>query len=167
MNDESRRSFLRNGVGVALATASFGTLASNGKAEPALAFSNRSHIFVAPKFKDRLIWCFCEILGCGDPASLDAPGLAQPILAFRFPGGGSLSVEFTEDALDEQAARKGAWLEIWSADPGALRQKLLDAGLPQVNYAPTNTFYFAAPGGQVLGIVSGRNPSAGELKTKQ
>jgi len=167
MNEANRRSFLRNGVSVALAAANFRTFPSDAKEGPALAFSNRAHIFASPNVKDRLIWCFCEILGCGTPASMDAPGLAQPILAFRFPGGGSLSVEFTEDALDEQAARRGAWLEIWSDDPRALRQKLLDAGLPQVKYAPTSTFYFAAPGGQVLGIVSGRNPSEGELRTRQ
>jgi hypothetical protein len=167
MNDANRRNFLRNGVGVALAAASLRPFPSSANEGPALAFSNRAHIFASAKVKDRLIWCFCEILGCGTPASLNAPGLLQPILAFRFPGGGSLSVEFTDDALDEQAARRGAWLEIWSADPSALRQKILDAGLSQVKYGPTTTFYFAAPGGQVLGVVSGRNPSAGELRTKQ
>jgi hypothetical protein len=98
--------------------------------------------------------------------SLNAPGLAEPILAFRFPGGGSFSVEFTEDALDEQRVRRGAWLEIWSDDPAALKRKILDAGLPQVTHPATNTFYFAVPGGQVLGVVPGRNPSSGELRTK-
>jgi hypothetical protein len=133
-------------------------------AEVGLAFSNRAHIFALPGAKEKLIWCFSTVLGCGAPVSLRVPEFAEPLLAFRFPGGGALSVEFTEDALDDAQMRRGAWLEIWSDDPAALKKKVLDAGLSQVTYAATNTFYFAAPGGQVLGVVSGRSPSAGELK---
>jgi hypothetical protein len=148
-------------LGSAAATAAMATAAETG-----LAFGNRTHLFVRPEAKEKFIWCFTTVLGCGAPMSLSAPGLAEPILAWRFPGGGSLSVEFTEDALDEGQARRGAWLEIWSGDPAALKKKVLDAGLEQVRYGPTNTFYFAAPGGQILGNVSGANPSSGELRTK-
>jgi hypothetical protein len=135
-------------------------------AQPGLAIGNRTHIFALPSVKEKLTWCFSTVLGCGNPAVLNAPGLSEPILAWKFPGGGSLSVEFTGDALDEHQAQRGAWLEIWAADPIALKKTILDAGLPQVHYGPTNTFYFAAPGGQVIGVVSGGNPSAGELRTK-
>jgi hypothetical protein len=153
----NRRIFL----GGAAATAVSALGAASGP-----AFSNRTHIFVRPGVKEKLIWCFSTVLGCGAPVSLNAPGLSEPILAWKFPGGGALSVEFTEDALDEQQARRGAWLEIWSSDPAALQKTILDAGLAQVHYGPTNTFYFAAPGGQVLGVVSGSNPAGGEMKTK-
>ena len=139
-------------------------LAGEGVTE--LAFGNRAHIFAKPAVKEKLIWCFETVLGCGAPMSLRAPGLAEPIVAFRFPGGGSLSVEFTEDALDEAQMRRGAWLEVWSDDVAGLKKKVLEAGLMQVTYPATNTFYFTAPGGQILGIVSGRHPSAGELKSK-
>jgi hypothetical protein len=132
-----------------------------------LAFGNRAHIFARPSVKEKLIWCFSTVLGCGAPMSSRAPGLTEPILAFKFPGGGSLSAEFTEDALDERQMRLGAWVEIWSDDPAGLKKKVLDAGLLQVTYPATNTFYFAAPGGQILGIVSGRNPGAGELRGKR
>jgi len=77
--------------------------------------------------------------------SLDVPGLPEPILAFRFPTGGSLSVEFNEDALGEQQARRGAWLEVRVVDPSALKQKILEAGLLQVEYLATYTFYFVVP----------------------
>ena len=156
MSKFHRRTFL--GGGLAIASAAY---ADDG---PGLAFGNRAHIFASPKVKEKLIWCFRDVLGCGAPMSLNAPGLAEPILAFRFAGGGSLSVEFTEDALDEKSARRAAWLEIWSNDPASLKRKILDAGLPQVIYPATNTFYFTLPGGQILGVVSGRNPSAGELR---
>ena len=159
MNKTSRRNFLGCGVAAAATAA-----AEDGERGPAIG--NRTHIFARPGVKDKLTWCFSTVLGCGAPMSLNAPGLAEPILAFKFPGGGALSVEFTEDALDEKQMRRGAWLEIWSGDAAALKKKILDAGLPQVHYPATNTFYFASPGGQVFGIVAAKNPSAGEFKTK-
>ncbi len=81
-----------------------------------------------------------------------APGKGEPILAFRFPNGGSVSVEFTEEALDEQVVRRGAWLEIKADNPADLKRRILAADLPQVQYWATKNFYFVAPGGQVFGI---------------
>jgi hypothetical protein len=159
MIQSNRRGFIGTGLAAA-------AVAKAEESEPGLAVSNRTHIFARPAVKEKLTWCFSTLLGCGTPMSLNAPGLAEPILAWRFPGGGALSVEFTENALDEAHMRHGAWLELWSNNPAALKTKILEAGLPQVHYPATNTFYFAAPGGQVLGIVSGRNPSAGELRSK-
>jgi hypothetical protein len=164
MSRINRRKFIGHGIAIAATAASVRVVEAAPEEGPALAFGNRAHIFASPKVKEKLIWCFSEVLGCGPPMSLSAPGLAEPILAFRFPGGGSFSVEFTEDALDEQRVRRGAWLEIWSNDPAALKRKILDAGLLQVTHPATNTFYFAAPGGQVVGVVSGHNPSSGELR---
>jgi hypothetical protein len=106
-----------------------------------------------PSVKEQLKWCFTTVLDCGAPAQKEVPSLAEPILAFRFPNGGSISVEFTQDALDEQQARRGAWLELRTDDPAALKKKVLEAGLPQVKYLVTERFYFVAPGGQVFGIV--------------
>lgn len=146
-----------------MAAAAIAAMPMNGM-ESGLTFSNRAHIFARPAVKDELIRCFSTVLGCGEPKVLKVPGLAEPMVAFRFPRGGSLSVEFTVDALSEAQARRGAWLEIWSDEPEELKKKVLGAGYSQVDYGPTNTFYFAAPGGQVLGIVSGKNPGAGELK---
>lgn len=158
MSDLDRRNFLGGGMALA-AAAGVGVAKTAAGDGTGLAFGNRAHFFAPRDVKEKLIWCFRDVIGCGTPMILEAPGVAEPIVAFRFPGGGSLSVEFTDDALDEQCARKGAWLEIWSSDPDALKQKILKAGLPQVNYAATKTFYFAAPGGQVFGITSGRNPT--------
>jgi hypothetical protein len=93
------------------------------------------------------------VVGCPAPVALNVAAMAEPLLAFRFPAGGSFSVEFTERALDEGQARYGAWLEIRVADVPAVKDKILRAGLQQVHYPATSTFYFAAPGGQVFGIV--------------
>lgn len=118
-----------------------------------IAVSNRAHIYVRPDVKEQLKSCFTTVLGCEPAVSLDNPGQADPILAFRFPNGGSLSFEFTEDAPDEQQARRGAWLEVKANDPSALKERIRKAGLPQLKHPATSTFYFVVPGGQVVGIV--------------
>ena len=61
-------------------------------------------------------------------------------------------MEFPDRALDEAQARRGAWLELKPADPDALEAAVRAAGLPQIAYAATTTFYFAVPSGQVFGI---------------
>ena len=119
-----------------------------------IALSNRVHIFAHPTVKEKLTEFFTDILGCGPAVSLDAPGLATLVLAFQFQNGASLSVEFTEDALDEQQALRGAWFELITDDPSGLKQKVLDAGLSRVQYLGNEFFYFQAPGGQVMRIVS-------------
>jgi hypothetical protein len=121
-------------------------------AEGSVTLGDRAHFLAQPQHRDALTRCFSEVLGCGPPAVLPTKDPAGPILAFRFPGGGAVSVQFTTDAPDEAQARRGAWLELRAADPAALEATVLAAGLPQVRYAATTTFYFAAPGGQVFGV---------------
>ena len=107
---------------------------------------NRVHTYSRPENKAKLTEFFTNILDCSVVA------LPGNMLAFRFPNGASLSVEFTQDALDEQQARWGAWLEVEVENPSALKMKVLAAGLPQVKHPISDRFYFLAPGGQVWGI---------------
>lgn len=116
--------------------------------------SNRVHMFARPEVKDALTEFFTVLLGCTLAFSSDAPGNPTPVLAFAFPGGGSLSVEFTPNALDEGHARKGLWIEVEADDAAAVQRRILAAGCPQVRYPGNDYFYVAAPGGQVLRIVS-------------
>lgn len=120
-----------------------------------ISLASRVHIFAHPSFKDKLTWCFGTVLGCGPAKSLPVPGVPQPMLVFNFPGGGSLIVEFSEDVLDESAAQRGAWLEIRTDDPPALKKKILQAGLTELEH-PAHDFYFVAPGGQVLSVAGER-----------
>jgi len=123
-----------------------------GKDRPMIALSNRVHSFARPDIQGELTAFFTDILGCEAVALL-----GTPIVAFRFPNGASFSVEFTQDALDEEHASRGAWLEVQTDDPPALEGKVRAAGLPRVDYA-TGRFYFRAPGGQVWGILPLRDP---------
>jgi hypothetical protein len=148
-----RRAWLGGAALFATATA-----AGQAKADPQLAMTNRSHFLARPQYRDALVRCFSETLGCGAPMTLPGRAGVGPIVAFRFPGGGAVSVEFTPDALDEAQARRGAWLELRPADPDALEAAVKAAGLPQLTYAATTTFYFAVPGGQVFGIARSDRP---------
>jgi hypothetical protein len=156
----NRRDFLASGVqlGAAIAVSTPSPLSAEG--QNGVAFGNRAHIFVSPKFKTELIRCFSTVLGCGEPKSLPVAGLSEPILAFAFPGGGSLSVEFTNEALNNENAHRGAWMEIHSDAPGELKERILNAKFRQVTYSATSTFYFEVPGGQVLGIYQPREMKA-------
>ena len=135
--------------------------ADRATAETQLAMTNRGHFLARPQYRDALVGCFTTVLGCPAPMTLPAKNGVGPIVAFRFPGGGAVSVEFTPDALDEAEARRGAWLELKPADPDALIAAIKAAGLPQVSYAATTAFYFAVPGGQVFGVARADRP---ELK---
>ena len=54
------------------------------------------------------------------------------------------------DALDEQQARRGAWLEMETDEPLLLKERILAAGYHHCEYK--GFFYFQIPGGQVMRI---------------
>ena len=121
-----------------------------------IELSNSVHIYARPETKERFLEFFTGILGLEAVESSDAIGSQEPIYAFKFSNGGSLSVEFTPDALDEQQAQRGTWLELRTDDAAGLQQKALAAGLRQVVHPYTPFFYIQAPGGQVFRIVSSK-----------
>lgn len=116
-----------------------------------IALGSNVHIFARPHRREDLVRCFEAALGCGPVRTVDYPGIDQPMVIVSFPGGGHLSIEFTDDAPDDEHPRLGAWLELRADDPAALMQTALDAGLTQVKH-PGHPFYFMIPGGQVFTI---------------
>lgn len=115
------------------------------------ALGNNAHIFARPARRDQLKWCFESVLGCGEVATVSHHGMAEPMLVVRFPEGGHLSIEFIEDAPDDDVPRLGAWLELRAQDPASLFRAAIDAGLTPVEH-PGHPYYFMAPGGQVFTI---------------
>ena len=71
--------------------------------------------------------------------TVEFPGIDQPMLIVSFPGGGHLSIEFTDDAPDDEHPRLGAWLELRAVNPAALLQTALDAGLIRSGTQATRT----------------------------
>ena len=117
-----------------------------------MSLGNRAHFYARPQYRAALVRCFADVLGCAGPISLPARGNPEAILAFSFPDGGSISIDFIDDALDAEQARRGAWLELPSADASAMQRRVLDAGFERDHCDATRAFYFAAPGGQVFSI---------------
>src|SRR6266700_569028 len=119
-----------------------------------ISLSNSIYIYARPHTKEKFLEFFTIILGLEAVESSDAVGSPVPIYAFKFTNGASLSVEYTEDALDDQQAQRGAWLELRTEDALGLQKKVLAAGLSRVVHPFTPFFYIQAPGGQVFRIVS-------------
>lgn len=115
-----------------------------------VTLGSNAHIFARPHRREELAQCFEALLG-NPVRTVEWPGIDQPMLIVSFPGGGHLSIEFTDDAPDDEQPGLGAWLELRAADPAALLQTALDAGLTQVSH-PGHPYYFMLPGGQVFTI---------------
>jgi hypothetical protein len=116
------------------------------------ALGNNVHIFARPSRRETLTWLFETVLQCGPVASIEHPGLMAPMLLVKLPEGGSISIEFIEDADDADQPRFATWLELRTAEPAALMRTVLEAGLREVKH-PGHPYYFMAPGGQVFTIV--------------
>lgn len=115
------------------------------------SLGNNAHLFAKPQRRAELRWLFESVLECGPVATVDHPGMDEPMLVVRFPGGGALSIEFTELADDSEEPRPAAWLELRADDPAGLMRRVLDAGVRDVKH-PGHPYYFMAPGGQVFTI---------------
>lgn len=117
------------------------------------AIGNNVHLFARPHRRAELRRCFEDLLQCG-VRTVAHPAMPEPMLLVDFPDGGHLSIEFREDAPDEEEGpRRGAWLELRVDDPGATMASLLAGGLTEVSH-PGHPHYFMAPGGQVFTVVA-------------
>ena len=110
--------------------------------------SARVRIFVRPSARDHLTRFFAEYFRLL-PVSDDAT-----VLEWRFRNGASLSAEFTDEALEDEQASWGAWLEIVTRDARGIFERIRDAGLPVVIGPDQGWFCVQAPGGQVIRLVS-------------
>ena len=117
-----------------------------------IALGSNVHIFARPHRREELAYCFETVLD-SPVRTVEFPGIAQPMLIVSFPGGGHLSIEFTDDAPDGEQPRLGAWLELRADDPAATLEAALSAGLVQVEH-PGHPYYFMIPGGQVFTIAA-------------
>ena len=118
-----------------------------------LALGNNVHLFARPSRRQELTWCFETALRCGPVRTVEHPAMPEPMLLVDFPAGGHLSIEFVEDAPDDDRPRLGAWLELRATDPGAVMRSALDAGLTEVQH-PGHPHYVMIPGGQVFTIAA-------------
>ena len=131
-----------------------------------IALSNSIHLYARPDTKEQFLEFVTSMLGLEAIESSDAVGSPEPIYAFAFANGASLSVEFTDDALSDQQAQRGAWLELRTDDALGLQQKVQAFGLKRVVHLYTPFFYIQAPGGQVYRIVSSKEEAFNRVPNK-
>jgi hypothetical protein len=81
------------------------TIRRKGAHQVVIALSSNVHIFARPHRRQELARCFEAVLGCGPAATIEYPGMDQPMLLVRLPGGGHLSIEFTGNAHDDDRQR--------------------------------------------------------------
>jgi hypothetical protein len=124
---------------------------TSGKAgRDVISLGSNVHIFARPHRREELARCFETVLR-SPVRTVEFPGIDQPVLLVGFPGGGHLSIEFTDEAPDDEQPRLGAWLELRADDPASVLQAALGAGLTEVRH-PGHPYYFMIPGGQVFTI---------------
>ena len=130
--------------------------------EPAVGIKGlgaRVHLFVRPAEREAFATLFRDVLGC-DVVERDF-GLDHPILLLSFEDGSAFSVEFTDhapagparDAVDDEHAFRGAWLEFRTANPAGVQAALRSAGIAEFRHRGSNHAYFSAPGGQVFRVL--------------
>ena len=121
---------------------------------PDVALMNTAHLYARVSEKERLLRFFTEVLGLPPREVTVAYVTAkQPMYAVTFANGAGLSVEFTDDALADQAAERGAWLELTVTDRDAVQAKAQAFGAKRIVHPATPFVYLQAPGGQVFRIV--------------
>lgn len=122
-----------------------------------IALNHSIHTYARPDTKGKLLEFFTSVLGLEARAAPPyVKGSPEPMYSFTFSNGASLSVEFTPDALSDQQAERGAWLELRTDDAVGLQQKVQTFGLKRVVHPYTPFFYIQAPGGQVFRIVESK-----------
>jgi hypothetical protein len=71
---------------------------------------------------------------------------------YRLEDGANVGVYYvpTQDALDAEAQRKGAWLEFLVSDPDGTGKRLDSLGVARVEYHDREHAYYQLPGGPVF-----------------
>jgi hypothetical protein len=120
-----------------------------------VTLTNTAHLYARPAEKERLLRFFTEVLALTarevTVAYVKAP---EPMYAVTFSNGASLSIEFTDEALSDQDAKRGAWLELTVTDRDAVEASAREFGASRIVHPATPFFYLQAPGGRVFRIVA-------------
>ena len=108
-------------------------------------FGTHQKWLVRPAHREALRTMFTRGLGASEVTRK-----GEPLDVFELEKGALVGVELDDTALDEAAARKGAWLEFLVGDPDATARALDAQGVKRVEYDDKDHAYFQAPGGPVF-----------------
>lgn len=113
-------------------------------------FGNHAAVVVPRQERDKVRRFYCDVLGFRTTRQDDGKDDLQLGAGDYF----HLSVLYGDVPDESELLRSGRsiYLELKSDDVGAMRQKILDAGVTIIE-TPDPHLYFQAPGGQVFRLV--------------
>ncbi len=115
-----------------------------------IIIGNHLKMHLPYRLRERASRFYTDILGCRKLVDLPYPNLDL----YEFQGGFVLGLFFCDDVdtLSEKKQLKATWMEIKTDNPDALKQRLIDFGVYEVDFEDKSRFYFQAPGGQVFRV---------------
>lgn len=111
-----------------------------------VAVGNHMKMNAPAALRARLRGFYGGLLGCRL-----LPGPSSDFDLFEFAGGFVIGLCYGDESavLSEDEHLKATWLELKTADPAALKARLLEFGVRPIDYPDPARFYFQAPDGQV------------------
>ena len=113
-----------------------------------VSIGNHSKIVARRADQARIRAFYTDVLGC------ELTKTTPDVDYIRFDQGFFLAVLYQDRALPDEEARASIWLELRSADPAGLGQRILEFGVHRIDMPGAEHLYFQAPGGQVFRVVA-------------
>lgn len=111
-------------------------------------FGEDANIMAQPSEQVAIRTFFRDVLGAPQTRATERSDI------FRLGPHFFLGVAYSKDAPTAEAMRKGIWLELATADPVAMKAKILASGGKHIEFWDKEHFYFQAPGGQVFRLIA-------------
>ncbi|WP_329654792.1 VOC family protein [Phenylobacterium sp.] len=119
-----------------------------GSTMSTVTFAKHSKLTVKPSDQPAVRKFYREVLGVPQVRE------SQTADIFRLGPEFFMGVIYTPDAPTAEAMQDAIWLELATADPAAMKAKILAGGGKEIEYRDRDHFYFQAPGGQVFRLIS-------------
>ena len=115
-----------------------------------VVIGNHLKIHLPHHLRERTAQFYTGILGCRLITDKPYPNVDL----YEFPDGFVIGCFFYDelDTLRENEYLMTTWMEIKTDNPDALKQRLIEFGVNEVEFEDTSRFYFHAPGGQVFRV---------------
>jgi catechol 2,3-dioxygenase-like lactoylglutathione lyase family enzyme len=135
-------------IGLPSAKASAETSAEQRRSAVAsVSFGKNMKISARSSDRDRMQKFYGEVLGC--------EVFKQKGVDFvRFSNDFYMCVVYDDDTLPNADALKAIWLEVRTARPAEMKEKILAFGVKEVEHWDKQHFYFQAPNGQVFRLAT-------------
>jgi catechol 2,3-dioxygenase-like lactoylglutathione lyase family enzyme len=115
-----------------------------------VVIGNHLKMHLPHNLRERTAKFYTKILGCRIITENPYPNVDL----YEFQDGFVIGCFFCDEAdtLSENQHLMATWMEIKTDNPDAIKQRLIEFGVSEVEFKDKSRFYFQAPGGQVFRI---------------